>query len=441
MRVNTVIEKMLYVIELIMLLLCANSYLIAQAHEVYIIGSVAIYLAALLLPMYNRSGLPAFRLRVCRYGLQLLSLFLQSSILTVASHAVVAFVLLPNEPARFFINIGVTAAVEGFLYLVGMSCVFASSTKLSTRQRACAVIPLVNIITLPRVIRTYSKDIEFELQKIHINNERKDRQLCATKYPILLVHGVFFRDFKHFRYWGRVPEELIKNGARVYYGNHQSASSVPDSAAELDRRIREIVSETGCEKVNVIAHSKGGLDIRYAMHHLGTAEYIASFVTINTPHRGSHYADNMIDKVPHSIQVKIAGAYNKIMKKLGDECPDMLASVFDLKSDICKERDNEMPPPEGVYCISFGSRLNKASGARFPLNWTYGEWKNCGETNDGLVGVSSFSYGEEYTLITVEGERGVGHGDMIDINKENFDGFDVREFYVGLVNRLKEKGL
>jgi triacylglycerol lipase len=33
---------------------------------------------------------------------------------------------------------------------------------------------------------------------------------------------------------------------------------VKDSAQELAGRIEEIVTETGCGKVNIIAHSKGG---------------------------------------------------------------------------------------------------------------------------------------------------------------------------------------
>ena len=75
-------------------------------------------------------------------------------------------------------------------------------------------------------------------------------------------------------YWGRIPKELETNGAVLFHGNHQSAASVPACAQELDARIREIVAETGCEKVNVIAHSKGGLDMRYALSELGTDRYV-----------------------------------------------------------------------------------------------------------------------------------------------------------------------
>jgi triacylglycerol lipase len=61
--------------------------------------------------------------------------------------------------------------------------------------------------------------------------------------------------------------------------------------------------------------------------------------------------------------------------------------------------------------------------------------------NDGLVSEDSFKWGENYILLRPQGKRGISHGDIIDLNRENINGFDVREFYVGLVNDLKNKGL
>ena len=37
--------------------------------------------------------------------------------------------------------------------------------------------------------------------------------------------------------------------------------------------------------------------------------------------------------------------------------------------------------------------------------------------------------------------RGISHGDVVDLNRENIPGFDVREFYVQLVADLKARGL
>ena len=65
--------------------------------------------------------------------------------------------------------------------------------------------------------------------------------------------------------------------------------------------------------------------------------------------------------------------------------------------------------------------------------------KHDGE-NDGLVSVDSFSFGESVRILTPPKMRGISHGDVIDLNRENIEGFDVREFYVELVSDLRERG-
>ena len=101
----------------------------------------------------------------------------------------------------------------------------------------------------------------------------------------------------------------------------------------------------------------------------------------------------------------------------------------------------ELSTPQGVYCQSVGSVLRKATNGKFPLNFSYHLVKHFSGENDGLVSESSFKWGEKYTLLKPTAKRGISHGDMIDLNRENIPGFDVREFYVELVHDLKERGL
>ena len=49
-------------------------------------------------------------------------------------------------------------------------------------------------------------------------------------------------------------------------------------------------------------------------------------------------------------------------------------------------------------------------------------------------------WGDSFTYVTPLKNRGITHGDMIDLNRENIDGFDVRETYVKIVSDLKQKG-
>jgi triacylglycerol lipase len=255
-----------------------------------------------------------------------------------------------------------------------------------------------------------------------------------------LVHGVFFRDSKFFNYWGRIPKELETNGATIYYGNHPSAASVAESAQFLKERILQILEKTGAEKLNIIAHSKGGLDCRYAISNLGIADKVASLTTINTPHNGCLFADYLLNKISVNVKNKVANTYNNALKNFGEEA-DFLAAVNDLTDSALKDLNPKMPTPEGIYTQSVGTVLKRATSGKFPLNFSYHLVKHFSGENDGLVSEDSFKWGENYILLRPNGKRGISHGDIIDLNRENINGFDVREFYVNLVNGLKAKGL
>ena len=334
--------------------------------------------------------------------------------------------------------------LEAILFWNGMIRVYLTSVQLGLKHRIlaalCGWIPFLNIWYLTKIIRIASDEVEFETEKWELDEVRAENEVCKTKYPILLVHGVFFRDFRYLNYWGRIPKELKRNGAAVYYGQQQSAASVEDSGRELAARIRAILDETGCEKVNIIAHSKGGLDSRAAIAHAGCAPYVATLTTINTPHRGCIYAEYLLNKVPEAARQKVAAAYNATLKRLGDENPDFLAAVTDLTESACLARNETTPDMPGVLYESVMSHCRKARHGKFPLNATYPVVKHFDEKNDGLVSVDSAKWGTRFTLLEPVGKRGISHGDVVDLNRENIPGFDVREFYVNLVADLKKRG-
>lgn len=393
----------------------------------------------MLLPIRSK------RLKLCCHGAVLLMGFCAATVLSLVYHTVLAFFTIPHSNMTFVWS-GVFCACGLFiLFWNGMLCVYFTSVQLGVKERVlglvCGMLPVLNLIMLVRIIRITCKEVLFEQNKEQINAQRKQLALCKTKYPIVMVHGVFFRDSKYFNYWGRIPKELEENGASVYYGNHQSASSIADSAGELTERIKTLTERLQCEKVNIIAHSKGGLDCRYAMAKLGLAPYVASLTTINTPHRGCLFADYLLAKIPVHIKQKVAEAYNETLKKFGDTNPDFLAAVNDLTNTACTALNEELTDPEGVFCQSVGSLLEKAVGGKFPLNLSYPFVYHFDGPNDGLVSEQSFEWGERYTLLKPKRQRGISHGDMIDLNRQNIDGFDVREFYVGLVNDLKNRNL
>lgn len=388
-------------------------------------------------------------IRICNIGTKILEFFLASSTIIILCVIWFGFITetwnIEDNPAGWITAGIVVFLIEFILFWVGIIMVYLTSIRLGIQKRVvgalCGWIPIVNLFSLIGIIRICRAEVALERELVLRDKQRESRQICKTKYPLLLVHGVFFRDFEHLNYWGRIPAELKKNGATIFYGEHNSAAAVKDSAVELEKRIKEIVQQTGCEKVNIIAHSKGGLDSRAAIAMTSAGQYVASLTTINTPHRGCEFADYLLGEIPEEEQQMIASGYNTVAAKLGDKDPDFLAAVYDLTSEKCHERNEIVRDNPNVYYQSVGSVLQEASSGQFPLNFTYHLVKYFDGENDGLVGVDSFEWGLGIKMIRLKKKgRGISHGDMIDLNRENLKGLDIREFYVQLVSELKEKG-
>lgn len=438
------------VVSSLCLAFAANAYILLERHfsAWILILFIISCLAANFLNYFPEKRPEALRLKLCASGVCRLESFFFSTAVSVVFQTVSAVKMIPGEWKSFLWGLFVCVLVNLTAFLNGILCVYFSSVQLGIKKRLLGLIfgwvPIVNIWLLFDIIRTVEKEVVFETEKEDLNKSRKNDLICKTRYPLLFVHGVFFRDFEKLCYWGRIPDELKKNGAEIYYGNHGSASSVAESGKQLAARIKEIAESSGAGKVNIIAHSKGGLDCRYAISNEGAGKYTASLTTINTPHRGCEFADWLLKKVPRKAQFKIAGIYNSALAKIGDENPDFLTAVNDLTSEKCLEFNRENPETEykdEVFFQSVGSKLEKASGGKFPLNLTYHLAKYFDGANDGLVGEKSFPFGEKYTFLVPSGKRGISHGDMVDLNRENIDGFDVREFYVQLVSDLRKRGL
>lgn len=300
-------------------------------------------------------------------------------------------------------------------------------------------LPPLNLILFVKWCAIVRRELLYEKNRYLLDAARIESCVCQTRYPVVMVHGVFFRDWQYHNYWGRIPRALKRNGASVFYGRQQSSLSIADSAAELKAEIFRILSETGAEKVNIVAHSKGGLDARYAISRLGMAPYVASLTTINTPHRGCQFADALLSSLPQWLICFTASRYNALFHKLGDSAPDFLAGVQDLTAASCAVFNAETPDMPGVYYQSVTSKMHSVRSAGFPLNLGYLLSKKYEGENDGLVSVSSAIWSNYMGLLSA-GKKGISHGDMIDLTHKNIKGFDVSEFYVLLFAGLKQRG-
>ncbi|KAG5439899.1 hypothetical protein PCANB_000181 [Pneumocystis canis] len=118
----------------------------------------------------------------------------------------------------------------------------------------------------------------------------------SPQYPIVLCHGLgFFEKVPsslpkfQLHYWGSIFESLKKLGCQVYVTKVPSTGTIAQRAKELNKQLSSMVKG---KRINLVAHSMGGLDCRYLLSkRLCTNFYPVSLTTLSCPHRGSPFMD------------------------------------------------------------------------------------------------------------------------------------------------------
>ena len=75
----------------------------------------------------------------------------------------------------------------------------------------------------------------------------------STKYPIILAHGIAAKDARIMNAFGHIGDELTKAGYSVHIADTDGFGTIEGNAQQLKDFILRVLSETGCEKVNIIA--------------------------------------------------------------------------------------------------------------------------------------------------------------------------------------------
>lgn len=261
-----------------------------------------------------------------------------------------------------------------------------------------------------------------------------------TKYPILMVHGMGFRDSKRLCYWGRIPKVLEKNGAKVFFGGQDSNGSVESNAEQLRQSLDKALSEAGAEKVNIIAHSKGGLEARYLISTMGFGDRIATLTTLSTPHNGSLTVDKLL-KFPEPAVKFSCKAVDLWFKMIGDKNPDTYSAISLFKTSSAEKFNEENPDDPQVYYQSYGFVMNGFfSDITMCIPWL-AVYSVEGE-NDGLLAPRAVRWTNFKGIYRGGGRRGISHCDEVDLRRSRVDisGGDITDFYLNIIADLKDKG-
>lgn len=264
------------------------------------------------------------------------------------------------------------------------------------------------------------------------------------KYPVLLVHGMGFRDDKKFGYWGRIPKTLEEMGCKVYLGFQDCNADIETNGRHIANRVNQIIQETGAEKVNIIAHSKGGLDSRWAISNADAALRVASLTTLATPHHGSKTVDFLL-KFPDFLVRFVGFCADCWCRFIGDRHPASYRVFHALTTPQAAEFNRNTPNRADVYYQSYAFAMKNPLSdflmwiPNLVVGWIEGE-------NDGLLPPSAVKWGNFRGVYRGAERRGISHCDEIDLRRQPLDirdgkkQCDILELYRQIIRDLAELG-
>lgn len=432
-------------------LLATNSYVknLGTINKTLLYGGIIVYflytLIRILVMPNIKKECKSIRVRIAYDGATILKISEYAIILQLILYLAAAYYMIKSSVSYkiFLVDFLICLAILIVLAINGATRVLLCCRRLGIIRRLIIYfnlwIPLVNIFLIRYMISKVKEEYMHTCDKEYLLNIRRESDICATKYPIIMLHGIGFRDVKYVNYWGRIPKELIKYGAKIYYGHQEAWGTVENNAREVREKIFEIMKENKCSKVNIIAHSKGGLDARFLITGLNMGQYVASLTTISTPHRGSEVM-NLLVKLPNNIYKFITNLIDKSYKKLGDKNPNAYVSSRQLLPEYCVDFNKRIGNDNRVFYQSYTSVMKNIFSDSL-LCIPYGIMKAMGAgENDGLVTIESAKWGDFRGTFRNKYRRGISHGDIIDLKREDYKLYDSVETFVHIVSNLKEKG-
>jgi|SRR5699024_3186337 len=218
------------------------------------------------------------------------------------------------------------------------------------------------------------------------------------KHPVLLCHG-----------YGAItslvkPSPLYDVGMLLRAHNVLAFAPniVPYATIEIRARswkslIYELTEVQSVEKVNIIAHSMGGLDMRYALAKLDIASKVASFTTVSTPHHGTSLAELTL-RTPDAIRNKLADFLDWVGTQVYPHAQsDSVGSAAQLTRNYVEDQFNEtIKNVPNIPYYSYSSAVGKGTSdpikvmSRYQNSYIYEEEG----LNDGMVSVESAKWGQ-----------------------------------------------
>jgi triacylglycerol lipase len=268
--------------------------------------------------------------------------------------------------------------------------------------------------------------------------EFPEPKVVHLKYPVLICHG-----------YGALagllkPSPLYdialimrEHNVPTFAPNIVTYAKIEIRAARWMRLIHKVKKITEADKLNIVAHSMGGLDMRYALSKLDATPHVASLTTISTPHRGTSLSELALS-TPNRIRDKIGDFLEWMGDRVvpNDESDAIGAARQLTRAYITEEFNPVISDVPGIPYYSYSAAVGKGTKqpvkviSRYQNNYIFEQEG----LNDGMVSVKSAKWGEHIKTLNLS------HLEQMNLRVRDGRKSLVRAFCLDILEMLQEKG-
>ena len=153
----------------------------------------------------------------------------------------------------------------------------------------------VSIFLMSLIISSTALFNTFSLQPVNAQRvcDNQITQSAGNALPVILLHG-YKEPAGVWELWEhKLAEDNIPFCTVTFDFSDDSCGSATAHASELGAIIEEVKGATSSDQVNIVAHSKGGLDARDYLSSTDSSD-VANLIMIGTPNGGGPIADFII---------------------------------------------------------------------------------------------------------------------------------------------------
>ena len=215
-----------------------------------------------------------------------------------------------------------------------------------------------------------------------------------TKYPIVLVHGLFgFDNIGPVDYFYGIASALRSGGADVYVTQVSAANSTEVRGEQLLTQVKQILAATGAAKVNLIGHSHGGPTARYVASV--RPDLVASVSSVGGVNKGSKVADVLIGAVPN-VSYTIANAVSGFISFLSGS-PTLPQNSYAAAQSLSTAGTLAFNSrhPEGVPTTACGEGAYQVNGVYY-FSWSGAQpYTNVLDPSDPVLALTALAFNEK----------------------------------------------